>query len=251
MKTVLFALAVLVPALASAENPKPFVLVNGRAAPGVEAAAPPPAAPAAGASSAVANQILTAATQASAFGTSAVHPTISGAAAAAATAASPDDTSRGIHAFRARSGRRGVTRAAGRSRKAADTVPPNYTKPGALIRSEGQLPQYSDAGNARTHSVDGGKDFVNIEAKHTQDTGRPSGVAWGKPDTPPGANPTGSGSGAGGNGVTANGPDITINNDHSGNVNGNQNGGGDGHGNGHGNGNGNNDSSSTGFDPSF
>ena len=35
-------------------------------------------------------------------------------------------------------------------------APPNFSKPGALIRTEGQLPVYSDPGNARTHGVDGG-----------------------------------------------------------------------------------------------
>jgi hypothetical protein len=49
--------------------------------------------------------------------------------------------------------RRGVARNSGGT---AQTPPPNFSKPGALIRTEGQLPVYSDPGNARTHSVDGG-----------------------------------------------------------------------------------------------
>jgi hypothetical protein len=123
------------------------------------------------------------------------------------------------------------------SRRATDDAPPpNYSKPGALIRTEGQLPVYSDPGNARTFSVEGGG-FIAQEAAKSRDAARAPGVAWGAPDTPPSVNPT-SGAGAGGGGVTANGPAITVNNDHSGNVNGNQYAGGPA-------------PSGTGFDPSF
>jgi hypothetical protein len=258
MKTVLIALAVLVPALAAAEDPKPFVLRNGRAAPSSDSPAAPPAAPAA-TGGAAGGQFINAAALTSTFGSNAVHPTVTGgdpaatAASVIAAATSGGGSGQALRGVRSPSARRGVTRRAGRSRKASgDTVPPNYTKPGALIRSEGQLPQYSDPGNAGTHSVDGGG-FIAQDPKRSRDLGASGGVTWGKPDTPPGGNANGSGSRAGGNGVTANGPEITVtDNSHSNNVNGNQNaGGGNDNGNGNGNGNGKGNNGGSSFDPSF
>jgi hypothetical protein len=124
-------------------------------------------------------------------------------------------------------------------------VPPNYTKPGALIRSEGQLPVYSDPGNARTHSVDGGG-FIAQDPSKARDSNRSPGVTWGPADTHGGA-PS---SGAGGNGVTANGPALSVtDNSHSNNINGNQNAGGGNENGNHGN-NGNHYGGSS-FDPSF
>lgn len=121
-------------------------------------------------------------------------------------------------------------------------VPPNYTKPGALIRSEGQLPVYSDPGNARTHSVEGGG-FIAQESGKARDSNRSPGVTWGRPDTMPGAAPAGSSAISAG-GVTANGPSVTVNNSHSNNVNGNQHAGG-------GNGDNGNHYGGSSFDPSF
>lgn len=42
------------------------------------------------------------------------------------------------------------------ARRAGETAPAAWSKPGALVRTEGQLPVYSDPGNARIHGVDGG-----------------------------------------------------------------------------------------------
>jgi len=247
MKIALLAVAALVPTLAFAESPKPYVVVNGHGA--GPSAAPAPA-PSAGTSGAAAGPYLTAATQASAFGANTVHPmsTVGDPAAAAAAAAmAASGSGRGFRGVSRFTGKRGVTRAA--VRRAQDSPPPNYSKPGALIRTEGQLPIYTDPGNAGAHSVEGGS-FVDIDPRRAKDVGRAPGIAWGAPDTPPSANPTGA---AGGNGVTANGPPITVNvdNSHSNNTNGNQNGGsGNGNGNGDGKGNGNGNSIS-GFDPAF
>lgn len=80
-----------------------------------------------------------------------------------------------------------------------DVPPPYFYTPGALIRTEGQLPVYSDPGNARTHSVDGGG-FVAMDASQARSLGG-TGVGFGRPDARPS-----SGGGAGGNAVTANGP---------------------------------------------
>lgn len=244
MKITLLALAALVPALAYAEDPKPYVVYNGRGAgPGASAPAAA-AAPASGGSGSAAGQYLTAATQASAFGANTVRPSATagdpGAAAAAALAAAGAGQSfRGT----ARStNKRGVPRAA--ARRAQDSPPPNYSKPGALIRTEGQLPVYANPGNAGTHSVEGGS-FVNIDPRRAKDVGRAPGISWGAPDTPPSGNPASGSGSAGGNGVTANGPAITENDGHGGDKGGDKD-GRNGNGNGKGNG-----SSISGFDPAF
>jgi hypothetical protein len=86
-----------------------------------------------------------------------------------------------------------------RAAAAADAPPPNFSKPGALIRTEGQLPVYSDPGNARTHSVEGGG-FIAQDAGAARDAARSPGVTFGTPDGAPAS------TSAGGNGATANGP---------------------------------------------
>ncbi|MDE2491866.1 MAG: hypothetical protein KGM24_13555 [Elusimicrobia bacterium] len=107
------------------------------------------------------------------------------------------------------------------------TPPPNFSKPGALIRTAGQLPKYEAASGGGTHAIDGGG-FVASNPADSHDVGRSPGVAWGRPDTPPGAN---AGSVGGNNGAAYNGPPITINNNSttqngaSNNTNGNQGGG--------------------------
>lgn len=80
-----------------------------------------------------------------------------------------------------------------------DAPPPYFYTPGALIRTAGQLPVYSDPGNAGTHSVEGGG-FVAMDAAQARSLGG-TGVGFGRPDARPS-----SGGGAGGNAVTANGP---------------------------------------------
>lgn len=248
MKIALLALSVLAALPAFADDPKPYIVVNGKGASG------PPA------SSGGSGGFVRAGTAPSAFGTNAVHPGASGLDAGTAAALAAAGVGGGAAAapsqdrsFAGRriSGRktRGITSKTRRGASDSD-IPPNYTKPGALIRTEGQLPVYSDPGNARTTSVEGGS-FVDINPKYARGAAVAPGITWGKPDTPPPPSPTSGGSGAGGNGVSANGPAI-IDNSHSNNINGNQNGGsGNGNGNGNGNGGGNGNSSQTGFDPAF
>jgi hypothetical protein len=261
MKTLLFAAFVLTPALALAGS-QAYVLHNGRRGGG-------------GGGAPVGRSYNAVSTPRPSFVRAAPTRSFFGTAGAAVPARSYTGGYRGFsggspgrtssrHSFANAAPlrlnhivRRGVMSAtggtggsSGGSTGGADTTPPpNYTKPGALIRTEGQLPAYSDPGNARTTSVEGGS-FVDIDPRKAKDVARAPGVAWGAPDTPPTVNPTTGGGGAGGNGVTANGPAITIDNSHSGNVNGNQNGGNNGN-NGNGGGNGNSAPTGTGFDPSF
>ncbi len=243
MKTVLFAAAVLIPSLALADSGKAYVLYNGRSTPPSAPAGRPgfstpapfvPAAPAA-------------APARSAFGAA-----TSRAAYAPSGFTSRRSSSGFWHPLR-------LTHAVGRglgARAAADTggstggtsggatqTPPNYSKPGALIRTEGQLPQYSNAAPARQHAVDGGG-FVALDQSKAKDAGRSPGVTWGQPDTLPPATPD-SGGAAGGNGVTANGTtSVTVNNTTQNGASGNTNGNRDGNG-------GNQPPHGTGFDPSF
>jgi len=180
MKTALLVCAALVPALVSADDSKPYVVSNGR---GPSAAA------------ADANQPLVVTGQASAFGSSAVRPNVSTPVSAKRIASAAPG--------RAEKSPRRVTGSSG----ADQSRPPNFDKPGALIRSEGQLPRYADPGNARAHSVEGGG-LVDIDQKKARDVGRAPGIAWSAPDTPPSVNPT---SRAGGTAVTANGPATPAN----------------------------------------
>lgn len=192
MKTALLVAcaALTAAAIASAEDSRPYVVNNGRAAPAAAPAAP--AAPSARASS---------------FGANAARPSIvtpvsalaganAGAAAAPAENAVPRRAVRGAST---RGGRR-VTADTGGSGSGDQAPPPYFNKPGALIRTEGQLPQYSDPGNARTHSVEGGG-FVDIDQRKARDSNRGPGVTLGAPDTRPSTNGS-----TGGMTITANGP---------------------------------------------
>lgn len=110
--------------------------------------------------------------------------------------------------------------------------PPYFSKPGALIRTEGQQPKYTDAAPARTHTIEGGS-FINIDDRKALDVGRAPGPHQGPKDTLPSSNP-GNGGGTGGSSVT---PNSTTNITNNTTTNGNQNGGGG--------------SGGTGFDPAF
>jgi hypothetical protein len=193
MKIALLVLAALVPALASADDPKPYVLHDGIAV------NTPPNAAAAG---------TTATKRTSAFGTSAIRAGISpGVAPAAATGTS------GFRAARGSSRHRGVTGSAptggtgaggGKSGGAttSSSAPPPFAVPGAKILTAGQQPIYSDPGPTGIQSVNGGG-FIAIDQSRANDVGRGGGgISWAPPDTPPSTG----GSGAGGNAVTANGP---------------------------------------------
>ena len=196
MKIALIALAALVPALASADDPAPYVLHEGIAV---------------GADSSAAGG-TSASRQPSAFGTSAIHAGVSSGTPPKAAAAAPKGAARaaaGARGFRGtgHSRHRGVMGASstggGGVPAPAPAAAPPYAAIGAKIISAGQPPVYSDPGNAGTHSVEGGG-FIDINQSKAHDVGRAPGIAWAPPDTPPSANPTTGGSG--GTGASANGP---------------------------------------------
>lgn len=207
MKIALFALTVIAAVAAHAEDPvsKPYVLINGK---GVDGPSQPT----------TAGGNMTAGTQGSAFGTTQVAPSVLSQAAAASAAAgvaqaalpAKNFTGSG-HAHKA-SAHRGIAGAqtpagngSGGSGSATEGAPPAYlSKPGALIRTEGQQPKYADPGPARALTVEGGG-FIDIDARRARDVGRAPGVRWGAPDKAPSTNGD---EGAGGSAVTANGPAI-------------------------------------------
>ncbi len=204
MRTAWMVCVALVPALAWADDSRPYVTHNGR---GVEAPAPasvPSPAPAAAAT---------------AFGSNASRPAVVSAAVAAANSATAAAgaavpassgqavTGRSTRPLRGIQKRRGVA-APGGTGSTTQAPPPEYSKPGALIRTAGQLPVYSDPGNARTASVEGGG-LITIDQSKAHDAARSNGVTYGAPDTRPGANPT---SGAGGSAVTSNGGSAATTN---------------------------------------
>ncbi|MFI5345441.1 MAG: hypothetical protein ACHQ51_03615 [Elusimicrobiota bacterium] len=131
--------------------------------------------------------------------------------------------------------------ATARARGVGADAPPNYSKPGALIRTEGQLPVYSDPGNAGTHAVEGGG-FIAQDSRRSQDSNRGPGVAWGAPDRAP----TASGGSGGGSGIVQNAAPGGSGGSAGSTQHGDNGQGNNGQDNGRGNGNG-----VSGFDPSF
>ena len=84
----------------------------------------------------------------------------------------------------------------------AEEAPPNFSKPGALIRDTGQQPVYEKT-TTRTHTVDAGEIALNV--RKSIDVGRAPSVQHGPKDTLPPPNPgtyTRSGTG----GAAANSP---------------------------------------------
>jgi hypothetical protein len=239
MKIALLLTAALVPALASADDPRAYVVHDGRGATAAPAPASPAAAPAFTGTTA----------QTSTFGSNAVHPNISmgdgSPAALAAAAAAATSAASGTKNFRSKrsSSKRGI----GSVRKdAGNAPPPNYSKPGALIRTEGQLPTYTATNDAATHAVEGGT-FVSQDPRHTVDSNRGPGVAWGAPDkapTPNAGSGGGSGSGIVQNAAPGGNGGVTGSTQHADNGQGNN-------GQDNGQGNGKNASSTSGFDPAF
>ena len=238
MKIALILSAALVAATASAEDPTPYVVHDGRGA--SAAAKPAQTAPA----------VMGTTSQTSTFGSSAVHPTVNlgdgSPAALAAAAAAATSAASGTHNFQSKRSS-SKTKGIGTVRKDTSTTPPpNYSKPGALIRTEGQLPTYTATNDATTHAVEGGT-FVSQDPRHTTNSNG-VGVTWGAPDKAPTANPgSGSGSSAGGNAITSNGGaggsgspvgSTRVQTDN-------------GQGNGNNNGHNAKDSSVSGFDPAF
>jgi hypothetical protein len=129
---------------------------------------------------------------------------------------------------------------------APEEAPPHFSKPGALIRTEGHRQyQYAEAGNHREHTVDAGE--IKLDPRKANHVGRAPGLKWSAPDKLPPCTPGTLGCGSsGGNAITPNsggsgGGDTTI--VHNG-AHDNENGNGNGRGN-------NGFGGGTGFDPSF
>ena len=184
MKTSLFALAVLLPALVQAGDRahRPYALTNGRS---VKAASAPASAPQTGAA------VTRAAGQS---GSSVPSTSAMGGSQAAIGRRASGGQPQGHRSFWS-----GKRKADGGGTP-TEEAPPNFSKPGALIRTEGQQPKYAEASPTRTHTVEGGS-FIAIDARKAQDVGRTPGLTVGPKDTPPSAN---TGSAAGGNSITPN-----------------------------------------------
>ena len=218
MKIALFALAALAAAPALADDSKPYVFRNGRAV-AVHSAGPR------------GSKAPAAARGATDVRPSAVATHVAGRALGGG-GRRPDSGGRGVAARRAALG--------------SETTPqPEYTKPGALIRSEGQLPQYAETHDATTHAVEGGG-FISQDPNHSLALGG-KGVSFGPADKMPGATPsTGR---AGGNGVTSNGGSGAS--DGSGGSGSGSGGNSGANNNGQHNGQNGGSASGTGFDPAF
>ncbi len=108
----------------------------------------------------------------------------------------------------------------GTTTTSTEEAPPNYSKPGALIRTTGQLPKYEKAETATTHTTDAGEIVMNN--RKAFNVGQAPSVQQGPKDTLPPPNPdtftrtttgTGgaaansSGSGSSGSGGTGGGHD--------------------------------------------
>lgn len=100
---------------------------------------------------------------------------------------------------------------------APEEAPPNFSKPGALIRTTGQMPVYEKA-ETRTHTVNAGEIVLN--PRKAQDSNRGPSVHHGPKDTPPPPTPTSGGSGYG-SGAVANSPSPSAasSNDNNGSGN--------------------------------
>ena len=159
MKLALIALAALVPALAFADDPAPYVLHEGRAA----------NAPAGGSS---------ASSKTSTFGTKSIRPGISaGIATKPAAGARASGSVRAFRSTHRSSGHHGMMGAAptgGGAATPAPSAPPAYATPGAMIRTAGQQPVYSTPAGGGTHSVEGGG-MITIDQSRANDVGRAPG----------------------------------------------------------------------------
>lgn len=226
MKTALVALAVLLPALVQAydKGGRPYSLTNGRS--NAQATTQVSAQTAAVHSSA---PTATAVKTQTSTGVNAVY---TGSSRSAAGMRSSGGQPRGHQSFW--SGKRRSD--GGGTTTSTEEAPPNFSKPGAWIRSEGQQPTYAQATPARSHTVEGGS-FVDINNSKGQDVGRSPGVHQGPKDTLPPPNP-GSSSSSGSSSITPNSTTNITNNTTT--TNGN---GGKSHDNDFGGG--------TGFDPAF
>lgn len=205
MRNALFALAILVPAPARADD-RPYALVNGRSAGAAATAAPRAPAPAPAPAAAPQTSVAAAPATEQRSTTSSSVVCTSGSQAAIGRRAS-GGRPQGHKSFW--SGKRSAT----------EDLPPHFSKPGALIRTEGQQPQYAKAEAARTHAVEGGS-FIDIDNGKAQDIARAPSLQWGPKDTLPTVNPV-SGNSSSGDSITPNSTTNITNNT----TNGNQDGG--------------------------
>lgn len=106
--------------------------------------------------------------------------------------------------------------------ESTEEAPPNFNKPGALIRTTGQAPVYEKA-ETRTHTVDAGGIVFNT--RKGIDVNRAPSVQHGPKDTPPPPNPISGGTGYG-SGAAANSPAPSTNGGSSNNGGSNNNGSG-------------------------
>jgi hypothetical protein len=168
MKTVLLAVAVAVPALAFADDPKPYVLVNGQHVNAAGAARPAK---------------KSAGPHARSF-----------AAGGAKRAPRGSGAQRGFAGTRAASS--GGTGASGGT-SPANNAPPPYAQPGSVILSAGQQPTVSDPGKPGVNPA--AANVIALDASKAQDVDRAPSVHLGPPDRA-------AAGGAGGNGATSNSP---------------------------------------------
>lgn len=86
----------------------------------------------------------------------------------------------------------GTRRAVDGDTASTEEAPPNFNKPGALIRTTGQLPKYEKAETPVTHTVDAGEIVMNNRKAHN--VGRAPSLQQGPKDTLPPPNPGTAGS---------------------------------------------------------
>jgi hypothetical protein len=201
-------------AVAEQRENKPFVTVNGRSSaaapagpriftvktPGGGASANTPAA---GQAPVVTNAMIGGAPS------DGGRAFIGGGRQAAARTSTGRAVHRGGKTFRAKGGRAvDGGDAGGATTTSTEEAPPNYSKPGALIRTTGQQPKYEKAGDPRnTEDVrlaeQAGKININsgeivFNDKKGAHVGRAPGIQQGPKDTPPPPNPVAGGNYTGG-----------------------------------------------------
>ena len=95
-----------------------------------------------------------------------------------------------------------ISKDSGDAPTSTDAAPPHFNKPGALIRTTGQQPQYEKV-ETRTHTADAGEIVLN--ERKARDSNRSPSLHHGPKDTLPPPNPGTGGSGYG-TGAAANSP---------------------------------------------
>ncbi len=202
--TILFSAAIAVlaaqTALAEQQVNKPFNTVNGR----TTVASPAEAGgPTAGQAPAVSNAMINGAQAGGG------RSFMGGGRQAVSRSSTGRATRRGGKAFWS-GGRSAVEQTPAPT---TEEAPPNFSKPGALIRTTGQQPVYEKA-ETRTHTVDAGEIVMN--KRKAVDVGRAPSVQQGPKDTPPPPNPGTSGVGYSGGAAANTGPGSNGGNSNNG-----------------------------------